>query len=128
MGNSKASSVAPLTALESPGSLQRGFEQATEQPRNFHFAVTWVTLFAHLDPIEAAGPTAVAAPRPQLESPAPTLALVPVVASSPVMDHRPDRDSNAAWEMVVPKMIRTGPRTFVPAEGPERSHKKPELL
>ena len=128
MGNSKASSVPPRTALESLGPIQRGPEQAHEQPRDFHFAVTWVTLFAHLDPIETSGPTTVAAPRPQLESPSPTLALVPVVASAPVMDHRPDRDSNAAWEMVVPKMIRTGPRTFIPAEGAERSAKKPELL
>jgi hypothetical protein len=128
MGNSKASSVAPLPALESPGPVRRGPEQAHEQARDFHFAVTWVTLFAHLDPIEASGPTTVAAPRPQLESPAPTLALVPVVASLPVMDRRPDRDSNAAWEMVVPKMIRTGPRTFIPVEGAERSPKKPELL
>ena len=44
---------APLAAIESPRSLAPGTELAAEQPRNFHFAVTWVTLFSHLDPIES---------------------------------------------------------------------------
>jgi len=92
-------------------SVRVGPEQAVEQTRDFHFAVTWVTLFAHLDPIEAAGP------RRRVETPAPTLALVPVVVA-PLTEQR----SHAAWEMVVPKMIRSGDGNFTPAEG------EPKLL
>jgi hypothetical protein len=115
MGNPKASSVAPLTALESLGSRDPGPEQPLVQARDFHFAVTWVTLFANLSPIEATGP------RPRVEIPSTSLALVPVVVGAPLVEQRADQDSRAAsqittWEMVVPKMIRTGQRTFQPAE------------
>jgi hypothetical protein len=108
MGNLKASSVAPLTALEGPAN-QPAFDQAPEQARDFHFAVTWVTLFDHLSLIESTGP------RRRVESPAPTRALTPVVAS-PIVKQRAVEDSSAAWEMVVPKMIRTDSGTFTPAE------------
>jgi len=91
-------------------------EQAPEQARDFHFAVTWVTLFAHLDPIEAAGP------RRKAEVPSPPLALVPV-ASAPLLEQRAGQRSQEAWEMVVPKMIRTGDGNFTPAETGD-----PELL
>ena len=106
MGNSKAKSVAPLPAVEVAGAVESGPEPA----RDFHFAVTWVTLFAHLDLIESVGP------RPRVEIPSHALALVPVAASPPslVEQQLPDSDSSAAWEMVVPKMVRTGARTFVP--------------
>jgi len=96
-------------------SVGAGPEQAVEQARDFHFAVTWVTLFAHLDPIEAAGP------RRRVETPAPTLALVPVVAA-PLTEQRAEQRSHAAWEMVVPKMIRSGDGNFTPADG------EPKLL
>src|SRR5580692_1034672 len=86
-------------------SAAEGPLQAVEQARDFHFAVTWVTLFAHLDPIEAAGP------RRKVEVPSPTLALVPV-ASAPLMEQRTEQRAGQrpqeAWEMVVPKMVRTG--------------------
>jgi hypothetical protein len=95
-------------------------EQPTEQPRDFHFAVTWVTLFAHLNPIEAAGPWRPAVVQPR-DVPSTALALVPVVAPPALI---PQQDgSSAAWEMVVPKMIRTGEGSFTPAE-----KGKPELL
>ncbi len=123
MGNPKASSVVSLTAVDSPGSNELASEQAidpgsAEQSRDFHFAVTWVTLFAHLDPIEATGP------RPRVETPQPMLALVPVVAA-PLIEQRAERNSeavreNAAWEMVVPKMIRTGSGSFAPDETGKR--------
>jgi hypothetical protein len=92
--------------------IPASIESSHEQARDFHFAVTWVTLFAHLDPVQSTGP------RPRVENPSPTQALVPVVVSAPLMEQRTDRDSSAAWEMVVPKMIRTGARTFIP-EMPE---------
>lgn len=112
MGNSQASLAATLP--ENLGLARLAFEQAVEQPRDFHFAVTWVTLFAHLDLIEARGP------RPHAQ-PAPTRALVPVVASAPLCEIPAPRDplpasEAAAWEMVVPKMIRTGTGTFAPME------------
>jgi hypothetical protein len=105
MGNSKAKSVAPLPAVEIAEEVDSGLDRA----RAFHFAVTWVTLFKHLNPIESAGP------RPRVEIPSPGMALVPVVASPPArVEQPPDSESSAAWEMVVPKMIRTEARTFVP--------------
>jgi hypothetical protein len=127
MGNPKANSVVPLTAAESSGLIERTSEQAidpgsAEQSRDFHFAVTWVTLFAHLDPIEATGP------RPRVETPQPTFALVPVVAA-PVIEQRAEQRAernseaireHAAWEMVVPKMIRTGSGSFAPDEPGKR--------
>jgi hypothetical protein len=103
MGNPKASSVAPLTPVAS-------HERAPEQPRDFHFAVTWVTLFTHLDLIQATGPRT---PAPTAPS---TLALVPVVASAPPVEQRADHRETAAWEMVVPKMVRSESGTFAPAE------------
>ncbi len=116
MGNSNASSAVPLIAAQNPGSP----EPEALHAREFHFAVTWVTLFAYLDPIESTGPHVRVEP-----AAAPTLALVPVVAPPPLMERPPIHDSPAAWEMVVPKMIRTGPRTFLPADDGAR---KPELL
>jgi hypothetical protein len=118
MGNPKASSVAPLTALESLRSRDPGHELPLVQARDFHFAVTWVTLFASLSPIEATGP------RPRVEVPSSSRALVPVVVAAPFVEQRVDQDSraasqNAAWEMVVPKMVRTGQRTFQPVESTE---------
>lgn len=115
MGNPKASSVAPLTPVESVGLTEPSIAQTTEQPRDFHFAVTWVTLFAHLDLVPANGPWR------RSEAPSPTLALVPVVASPLIIDPPAHHDSNAslgaaAWEMVVPKMIRSGTGDFTPAE------------
>jgi hypothetical protein len=117
MGNSKASSVAQPPAVVIPGVIESGQEQA----RDFHFAVTWVTLFAHLDLIESTGP------RTRVENQSPTLALVPVVVSPPLAEQRTSQDSNTAWEMVVPKMIRTGQRTFIPAED-ELNRRTQELL
>jgi hypothetical protein len=114
MGNPKASLVAPLTPVASPGAAEFGPEQTPEQPRDFHFAVTWVTLFAHLDLIQATGP------RPRPANPPSTLALVPVAASAPLVEQREDHRDNAAWEMVVPKMVRSQSGTFAPAESGQR--------
>lgn len=105
MGYPKASSVAPLTPVP-----ELCVPEADEQPREFHFAVTWVTLFAHLDLIPANGPWR------RAEAPSPALALVPVAAAPVIIQPPAYRDSSAAWEMVVPKMIRTGSGDFTPAE------------
>jgi hypothetical protein len=110
----KASPVALPNPTERSGSIELGPEP--EQARDFHFAVTWVTLFAHLDPIEASGP------RLRPENAPPSLALVPVVAAAALVEQRVDQDS-AAWEMVVPKMIRTENGEFSPDDS-----SKPKLL
>jgi len=115
MANPKASSVAPLTPIASPGSIASNLEQTSEQTRDFHFAVTWVTLFAHLDLVEAGSP------RPPATNPTPTLALVPFAAPPTLVDQRVDQGSkagceNAGWEMVVPKMVRNESGNFSPAE------------
>ncbi|HEX5226673.1 MAG TPA: hypothetical protein VFW44_03145 [Bryobacteraceae bacterium] len=105
MGNPSAKSAAKL--LESLELSQAGVETAQEQPRDFHFAVTWVTLFAQLDLIESRGRfTGIAASASQ--------ALIPVVAT-PVVPTAPAWDT-PGWEMTVPKMIRTGTGTFTRAE------------
>jgi hypothetical protein len=116
MGNSKASSVAQPPTVEIPGVV----ESVQEQARYFHFAVTWVTLFAHLDPIESTGPRT-------RENPSTALALVPLVVPPPLAEQPASRDSNTAWEMVVPKMIRTDQRTFIPAKD-ELNSRTQELL
>jgi hypothetical protein len=127
MGSPKASSVAPLNPIMSRGSVELEPEQnpyqRADRPRDFHFAVTWVTLFAHLDPIQATGP------RPQTANPPATLALVPVVAA-PLAEQRAGQNSrpgwedadqeNAAWEMVVPRMVRSDSGDFSPAETGKR--------
>lgn len=100
-------------ALAAGRSVEQPIEQPLEQPRDFHFAVTWVTLFAHLNPIESAGP------RRRLETPPPGLALVPMTPA-PLCEQRADPDSNASWEMVVPKMVRSESGNFFPAESDKR--------
>jgi hypothetical protein len=102
--------LSPVTARNDD---PRSKELATELPRDFHFAVTWVTLFAHLDPIEAAGPWRPAVVQSR-ENPSTALALVPVVAPPPQQEV-----FHAAWEMVVPKMVRTGAGDFAPANSGE---------
>ena len=109
MGNPRTSLV--TATVGNPGPAAADGSQTLVQPRDFHFAVTWVTLFDHLNLVESRGQK----PRP-ISSP--TLALVPVVASpAPLVPQPQSYDSHAAWEMVVPKMIRTDSGEFTPVEG-----------
>jgi hypothetical protein len=76
-----------------------------EQPKQFHFAVTWQTLLAHPQPVEITetiptAPAAVLALMDVASHEAPSHALQ-IVEPPP----RPRKDE-AAWEMVVPKMVR----------------------
>jgi hypothetical protein len=122
MRNSMASSIAPLPSTDASRVEELRSQPEFEQPRDFHFAVTWIGLFAHLDPVKSTGPRTRmdAAPARALVPVVASPALVPVVVSNPLLapsapfEPFPDNDSNAGWEMVVPKMIRTGTRTFVP--------------
>jgi hypothetical protein len=114
MGNQKASSAAPLAPLAIPAENMPLGTPDSDQPRDFHFAVTWVTLFAHLDLIESTGP------RPRAPS-SPVLDLIPLNRATAVLQPvvEPSRESSTGWEMVVPRMIRTGSGEFTPAENTE---------
>lgn len=108
MGNPQAN-LAAFDTSERPASPAPAAPEV-EQPRDFHFAVTWVTLFAHLDLMLSNGPR-------QLPQGSPVLDLVPVPAPSiePAAHGRArdaGRASRAGWEMVVPKMVRTAPGQF----------------
>ena len=81
--------------------------RAKEQPRRFHFAATWSSLTAHLQLRESTGRTYAA----HLQSSALALASPAVSPLAP----RRELPSNGRWEMVVPKMVRTGRKTFEPA-------------
>jgi len=72
-----------------------------EQPKPFRFAVTWETLLAYPQAVEITEtiPTAVAVVV------APPVVVVPSHALQVVEPPRPPMDE-AAWEMVVPKMVR----------------------
>ena len=114
MGNPQANLIA---AFESVRTQVPPYVEVAEveQHRDFRFAVTWVTLFAHLDLMESSGPRQ----RPQ---PAPVLDLVPV-APAPLVEpgyRDAGRDAGAGWEMVVPKMIRTGPGQFTRVDDAKR--------
>jgi hypothetical protein len=82
---------------------------SAEQPKPFRFAVTWQTLLAFPQPMEItetvaeASPTAIVVAAPPVvvmprEIPAQALQ---VVEPPPLPAH-----DEAAWEMVVPKMVR----------------------
>jgi hypothetical protein len=73
-----------------------------EQPRPFRFGVTWETLLAQLEPVEIREvvPTAVAVVV------APPVVVVPSHALQVVEPPPRPRLDEAAWEMVVPKMVR----------------------
>jgi hypothetical protein len=86
----------------------------TEQPRCFHFTVIWSSLTAGLQPRETAGRSYAKAPQSQ--------ALVPAARSVPAAARTPQPESSGRWEMVVPKMVRTGPKSF----GSANSFKPPE--
>jgi hypothetical protein len=73
----------------------------SEQPKEFRFAVTWETLLAFPQPVEITEtiPAAVVVVPPVVAAPSHALQ---VVEPPP---RRPSGDE-AAWEMVVPKMVR----------------------
>jgi hypothetical protein len=64
----------------------------SEQPKEFRFAVTWETLLVQQ-------PLVVALPQPVVTAPSRALQVVEPPARRPPADE-------AAWEMVVPKMVR----------------------
>jgi len=79
----------------------------TEQPRCFHFTITWSSLTAQLQLRETTGRT--------YAEPRQSQALAPVARGIPAVAHKPEPEVSGRWEMVVPKMVRTGPKSFTSA-------------
>jgi hypothetical protein len=80
----------------------------SDHPAAFQFAVTWESLFASLRPVEVVETvsTAVVVAAPPVVV-IPVVEPVPVVEVMPVVEPMPQpREDEAAWEMVVPKMVR----------------------
>jgi hypothetical protein len=78
----------------------------TEQPKEFRFNVTWDTLLAFPQPVEITETTQTAV----VVSPAvvipPAVNAPPTYALQVVEPPRRSQGDEAAWEMVVPKMVR----------------------
>jgi hypothetical protein len=85
-----------------------------EQPRSFSFAVTWDSLTAQLQPREITSHSRAARSAPS--------GLTVVTPVELPLGAPPPAVSNGRWEMVVPKMVRTGPRTFARADEPSANH------
>jgi hypothetical protein len=76
----------------------------TEQPKCFHFTITWSSLTAELQLRETTGRT--------YAEPRQSQALAPVARGIPAVAHKPEPEVSGRWEMVVPKMVRTGSKSF----------------
>lgn len=93
MQDSTGKSVAPRFGVNGP----RSGSGRAEQAKSFHFAVTWTSVAAHLNLIEAVA----------VNSNQATLAAVAAVAVlPPIQKPQVQPESSARWEMVVPKMDR----------------------
>src|SRR5258705_4365108 len=79
----------------------------TEQPRCFQFTITWSSLTAQLQLRETTGRT--------YAEPRQSQALALAARSIPAVAHKPVPEVSGRWEMVVPEMVRTGPKSFVSA-------------
>jgi hypothetical protein len=79
--------------------LLNPFGGNSEQPKEFRFAVTWETLLIQQPLAQQQQPVVVALPQPVVTAPSRALQVVEPPARRPP-------DDEAAWEMVVPKMVR----------------------
>jgi hypothetical protein len=99
MQDSRRRSVAPRFGVNKP----RSGSGRAEPSKNFHFAVTWASVTAHLSLIESADLKTAAV----FESNQASLAAVAAVAVVPVAPQpQAQSESKARWEMVVPRMDR----------------------
>ena len=93
--------------LDARPNTRVGGGRPTEQPRCFHFTVTWSSLTAQLQLRKATGRT--------YAKPSQSQALAPATRSIPAVARIPEPELSGRWEMVVPKMVRTGPKSFASA-------------
>ncbi len=102
MFDSKGRSADPRFGVNAPCPDSR----RTEPAKPFHFAVTWTSLTRHLALREAVEQSSVTASRPAREMKQSSLAAVAGIAVTPFARPEARLDSDARWEMVVPKMVR----------------------
>lgn len=79
----------------------------TEPAKRFRFAITWTSLTGQLALREAVERISATAGQPAREMKQSSLAAVAGIAVPPLNRPKTRSDSNARWEMVVPKMVRT---------------------
>ena len=78
----------------------------TEPAKPFHFAITWTSLTSRLSLREAVDRTSATSSHPASEMEQPNFAALAGIAATPIERPQAQRDSDARWEMVVPKMVR----------------------
>jgi hypothetical protein len=104
MLDSKGRSAKPRFGVDAPCSDGR----RTEPAKPFHFAITWTSLTGHLALREAGERAPAPATHPAREMEQPSVAALAGIAVTPFERPETRSDSEARWEMVVPKMVRPG--------------------
>ena len=102
MFDSRGRSADPRFGVDAPCSDGR----RTEPAKPFHFAITWTSLTGHLVLREAVERTSAVASHSAAEMKQPSFAAAAGIAVMPLERPKPRSDSDARWEMVVPKMVR----------------------
>jgi hypothetical protein len=102
MFDSRGRSADPRFGVKAPCSGGR----RTEPAKPFHFAITWTSLTRHLALREAVERTSAIASHPAGEMKQPSFATLAGIAVMPLERPETRCDSDARWEMVVPKMVR----------------------
>ena len=102
MFDSKGRSAELRFGVDAPCSDSR----RTEPAKPFQFAITWTSLTGHLALREAVERTPATASHPAAEMKQPSFAAAAGIAVMPLERPKPRSDSEARWEMVVPKMVR----------------------
>jgi hypothetical protein len=102
MFDSRGRSADPRFGVNAPCSDGRRKEPA----KPFHFTITWTSLTGHLALREAVERTSATASQPAAEMKEPSFAVVASIATTPLKRPETRSDSDARWEMVVPKMVR----------------------
>jgi hypothetical protein len=102
MFDSRGRSADPRFGVNAPCSDGR----RTEPAKPFHFAITWTSLTGHLALREAVERASATASHPAGEMKQPSFAALAEIAVVPLERPETRCDSDARWEMVVPKMVR----------------------
>lgn len=101
MFDSRGRSADPQFGANAPCSNGRRGE-----PKPFHFAIRWTSLTGHLALRQAVERTSAKVSHSAGEIKKPSFAALAGIAVTPLERPEARRDSDARWEMVVPKMIR----------------------
>jgi len=102
MFDSRGRSADPQFGANAPCSNGR----RTEPAKPFHFAITWTSLTDHLALRQAVERTSRTVSHSAAEMKEPSFAALAGIAAKPLERPETRCDSDARWEMVVPKMVR----------------------